>query len=93
MVFNSIEFLIFFPVVLLLYFLLPQKLRWIMLLAASYYFYVSWNVSLIWLIMFTTAVSYVSAIIIEKIKQKYPNGEKKWQERLWLHRHHGARAG
>ena len=84
MVFNSIEFLIFFPIVLLLYFLLPHKLRWIMLLTASYYFYVSWNFSLIWLIMFTTAVSYVSAIIIERIKQRYPNGEKRWQERLWL---------
>ena len=84
MVFNSIEFLIFFPIVLLLYFILPQKLRWIMLLAASYYFYVSWNFSLIWLIMFTTAVSYVSSIIIERIKEKHPDGKKRWQERFWL---------
>ena len=84
MVFNSIEFLIFFPIVLLLYFVLPQKLRWVMLLLASYYFYISWNVSLIWLILFTTAVSYVSSILIGRLKKKYPNGEKRGQERFWL---------
>ena len=84
MVFNSIEFLIFFPIVLLLYFILPQKLRWIMLLLASYYFYISWNVSLIWLILFTTAVSYVSSILIGRLKKKYPNGEKRGWERFWL---------
>ena len=70
MVFNSVEFLIFFPVVLLLYFILPRKARWVMLLAASYYFYLSWNVELIYLILFTTVISYFSAIIIEKYRSK-----------------------
>ena len=70
MVFNSLEFLIYFPIVLLLYFALPHKCRWIMLLAASYYFYVSWNFSLIFLILFTTLVSYVSALLIEKGREK-----------------------
>ena len=41
-----------------------------MLLAASYYFYVSWNFSLIFLILFTTLVSYVSALMIERGKEK-----------------------
>ena len=66
MVFNSLEFLIFYPAVLLMYFLAPQKWRWVLLLAASYYFYLSWNVELVFLIVFTTAVSYVSALVIEK---------------------------
>lgn len=70
MVFNSIEFLIFFPVVLLLYYLLPQRFRWILLLAASYWFYLSWNISLIFLIVFTTLVSYFSAILLEKAEKK-----------------------
>ena len=39
MVFNSIEFAIFLPIVVLLFYLLPQKLRWVMLLAASCVFY------------------------------------------------------
>ncbi len=66
MIFNSLEFLIFFPLVLLGYFLLPKRFKWVFLLAASYYFYMIWNPPLIFLILFTTAVSYISAILIEK---------------------------
>lgn len=84
MVFNSIEFLVFFPVVLFLYFILPKKCRWVMLLISSYYFYISWNVSLIWLILFTTVISYVCALFIDQLKTKYPNGEKRRIERFWL---------
>lgn len=70
MVFNSFSFLIFFPIVLLLYRVLPKKCRWVMLLAASYYFYLSWQPDLIYLILFTTAVSYGCAIGIEKTEKK-----------------------
>ena len=70
MVFNSIGFLIFFPIVLLLYFALPKKVSWIMLLLASYYFYISWNVKLIYLIVFTTTISWVSSILIERTKRQ-----------------------
>ena len=64
--FNSIEFLIFYPLVLLLNFIVPLKYRWIMLLGFSYYFYMSWNPSLIFLILFTTVVSWICSLIIEK---------------------------
>jgi len=64
--FNSIEFLVFYPIVLLLNFVVPLKYRWIALLAFSYYFYMSWNPSLIFLILFTTLVSWVCSLIIEK---------------------------
>ena len=70
MVFNSFAFLIFYPIVLLLYFALPKKLSWIMLLLASYYFYISWNVELIYLIVFTTLISWVSAMLIERTENK-----------------------
>ena len=66
MIFNSAEFLVFYPLVLLFYFVLHKKLKWPMILAASYFFYMIWNPPLIFLIFFTTAVSYISAIIIEK---------------------------
>ena len=59
MVFNSLGFLIFFPIVLILYRIMPLKLRWIGLLGVSYYFYCSWQIDLIYLILFTTLVSYV----------------------------------
>ncbi len=68
--FNSLQFLIFFALVLLLYWLLPHKFRWILLLAASYYFYMSWNPGLIFLIVGTTAVSYVAALLIAKTDKR-----------------------
>lgn len=70
MSFNSVSFLIFLPVVVLLYWLLPQRFRWIMLLIASYIFYLSWNVWLIFLIVFTTAISYFAGIMLEKYESK-----------------------
>jgi len=64
MTFNSWEFLIFYPVVLLLYFLLPKKLKAVALLILSYYFYMFYQAELILLILFTTLVSYFSAMVI-----------------------------
>ncbi len=66
MLFNSFEFAIFLPIVWILYWALPHKCRWVLLLAASYYFYMSWNVKYVVLILFTTLVSYVAAILLEK---------------------------
>ena len=45
MLFNSLNFLIFFPIAALLYWVLPHKARWVWLLIASYYFYMCWNAS------------------------------------------------
>lgn len=70
MSFNSITFLIFLPITIFLYWILPQRFRWIMLLIASYIFYLSWNFWLIFLIVFTTGISYVSALILEKYDSK-----------------------
>lgn len=64
--FNSLQFLIFFPIVLLVYWLLPHKVRYIWLLLASYYFYLSWNIRLGFLIFAATAVTYFAALGIEK---------------------------
>ncbi len=69
MIFNSAEFLLFYPLVLLFYFLFPKKWKWIWLLAASYFFYMIWNPPLIFLILFTTLVSYISGILIETSKK------------------------
>ena len=70
MSFNSLAFLIFLPVVLILYYVLPHKARWVMLLLASYIFYTYWNFNLIFLILTTTLVSYLSGILIEKTDKK-----------------------
>ncbi|WP_066503309.1 MBOAT family O-acyltransferase [Abyssisolibacter fermentans] len=62
MLFNSLEFLIFFIVVVTLYFLIPHKYRWILLLTASYLFYMSWKVEYIVLILFATIINYWMSI-------------------------------
>ena len=69
MTFNSLEFLIFYPTVLLLYFLLPKVCKWPMLLVASYFFYAYYSPSLVILIFATTLVSWLSSMIIERSKR------------------------
>ena len=68
MSFNSLTFLIFLPIVILGYYLIPQRFRWIWLLVASYVFYLSWNYKLGVLILGTTLVSYLGGIIIDRAK-------------------------
>lgn len=70
MTFNSWEFLIFYPIVALLYFILPKKLKWPMLLIASYYFYAFYQAELIFLIVGTTFISWISSLVIEKTERR-----------------------
>ena len=70
MLFNSLAFAVFLPIVFILFWAMPQKHRWIVLLLSSYYFYMSWNVKYVVLILFTTVVSYVTALLMEKTEQK-----------------------
>ncbi|MBQ2471232.1 MAG: MBOAT family protein, partial [Acholeplasmatales bacterium] len=66
MSFNSIEFLIFLPIVFILYFIFPKKYRYFILLIASYVFYMWWNWQLVFLILATTIVSYLAGIGIKR---------------------------
>lgn len=68
MLFNSIDFLIFFPIVVLLYLIIPVKYRHIWLLIASYYFYMGWNAKYALLIGFSTIVTWLASFIIAQIK-------------------------
>lgn len=70
MTFNSWEFLIFYPVVALLYFLLPKKLKWPMLLIASYYFYMFYQAELMFLIVATTVISWFASNVIERTERQ-----------------------
>lgn len=62
MVFNTLDYVFFFIVVVLLYFWLPQRYRWIMLLAASYYFYMCWKAEYIVLIIVSTLIDYLAGL-------------------------------
>lgn len=68
MLFNSFEFLIFFPLVTLLYFLLPHRFRWLWLLASSCYFYMAFVPIYILILGFTIVVDYFAGIWIENAK-------------------------
>ena len=65
MLFNSFTFLIFFPVVVTIYFVIPHRWRWAWLLAASSYFYMAFIPVYILILFFTIAVDYVAGILIE----------------------------
>src|ERR1700750_2965901 len=65
MLFNSIEFVIFYVVVTTLYFLVPHKIKWIILLAASCYFYMAFVPVYILILGFTIVVDYFAGIFIE----------------------------
>lgn len=65
MLFNSIQFLIFFPVVTVLYFLCPYKYRWFLLLAASCYFYMAFIPVYILILAVTIVIDYFAGIYIE----------------------------
>ena len=79
MLFNSLEFLIFFPIVVLVYFCVPQKVRWLWLLAASYYFYMSWNPQYALLIAASTVATWLSALVMEQVG----GARKKRRWALW----------
>ena len=68
MLFNSIDFMLFFPIVTVIYFLIPDKIKYIWLLITSYYFYMCWNAKYALLILTSTVITYLSGIVIEHIK-------------------------
>jgi len=75
MLFNSLSFLIFFPIVLLIYFVIPKKVRYIWLLVASYFFYMCWNPIYVLLLLFSTAITYGGSLLLNKWKEQ--PGKKK----------------
>ena len=68
MLFNSLDYCIFLPIVFAIYWILSDKYRWIVLLVASYYFYMYSEPKYIILLMSITILSYIFAIIISFYK-------------------------
>lgn len=68
MLFNSVEFLIFFPVVTIAYFLLPHRFRWLLLLAASCFFYMVFIPKYIFILGITITVDYFAGRGLEKFE-------------------------
>lgn len=66
MLFNSWQFAVFLPIVFISYWALPHRFRWVIMLLASYYFYISAGAEFVALLILTTVISYGAAIYIEK---------------------------
>ncbi|MGN6493305.1 MAG: MBOAT family O-acyltransferase [Agriterribacter sp.] len=80
MLFNSLSYLIFFPLVFCIYWWLNNRsLKWqnILLLVASYYFYGCWDWRFVFLLAFSTGLDYLSGIAIYEAKTKA-------RKKLWL---------
>jgi len=74
MLFNSLEFLVFFVIVTALYFTLPHKIRWLLLLVSSCYFYMVFVPVYILILGFTIVIDYIAGIYLEKLHGK----QRKW---------------
>lgn len=73
MLFSTAAFAVFMTVTFFAYWLLPHKYRWIFILMANAWFYISYDVRYLAVILVTMLASYISAILIEKqdvIKKK-----------------------
>ncbi len=62
MLFNSFSFLIQFAILVILYYVIPHRFRWVLLLAASLYFYATFNVGFVLLLIGAALVAYLAGI-------------------------------
>lgn len=67
--------MIFFPMVVLIYYLIPAKYRYLWLLVTSYFFYMCWNAKYALLLLFSTTVTYLSGYFIERIREREQQSE------------------
>ena len=68
MLFNSLKFVLFFPLAAAGSFLLPHRLRNLFLLAASYFFYMCWNPKYALLMLFSTLVTWGAGLLLPRAK-------------------------
>lgn len=66
MLFNSLQFLVFFAVLFLLYYNIPNKYRWVLLLIGSCYFYMAFIPAFILILFFLITVDYFLGIKISE---------------------------
>ena len=77
MLFNSVNFILFFPVVFIAYYLIPKKFQYLWLLVTSYFFYMCWNAKYALLLLASTAVTYIGAILIDWVQAEVNNQGRK----------------
>ena len=68
MLFTSLGFAVFLPIVFLLYWLLPHRVRWVFLLAASLWFYSGWSAAFLLTLGYAVLVSYGAGLWLEHMR-------------------------
>lgn len=76
MLFNSLQFLLFLPIVVGLYYLFPFKYRWVLIFVASCFFYMAFVPKYILILFLVILIDYFSGLIIERTQDK--------RKLLWL---------
>ena len=90
MAFNDLSFVfLFFPAVLLIYWIIPGKVRMYWLLVTSYVFYMGWNPQYALLLLFSTAVTWVSGLLIGWSRSRAEKAEQEGRKKrsltkLWV---------
>lgn len=84
MLFNSFDFLIFFPIVCFGYYIIPYRFRHIFLLIASYFFYMCWNPQYALLMLLSTGITYFSGIGIHWADGLTDNKKKTAMRKMFL---------
>lgn len=82
MLFNSIDFAIFLPIIFVLYWFITNKnlrLQNVLLLVASYFFYACWDWRFLFLLMFSTLLDYCTGIKMQEAENQ--KGKAFW---FWL---------
>ena len=81
MLFNSLQFLVFLPIVVAMYYIVPDRVKHLWLLACSYYFYMCWNAVYALLMLLSTLVTYCCGLGLARINQSSAD-----EQRLLLRR-------
>lgn len=76
MLFNTPQYLLFLPFVVLVYYCIPKGIRYIWLLVVSYYFYMQWNALYVTLLFSCTLLTYLGGRMIQWLKDKGSDSRK-----------------
>lgn len=76
MLFNTVQYILFLPIVVLIYYVLPEKVRYIWLFGVSLYFYMQWNPIYIVLLLSCITITYAGGLIIEYFKNLKSDNEE-----------------
>lgn len=84
MLFNSVDFFVFFPFVTFFYFIIPKRFRWIWLLISSYLFYMNYSIKYTVFIIISTLITYISGLLIEKADEIKDKNKSLSLKKLWV---------